>query len=238
MTAVLWSSDDVDANERTGQLTDFARDRSRLSASRGRIEGTLASSGPILSLVPYDISDEEALALARNGDERGFVHLYRAIQPALLRYLRVSSPDTAEDVGGEVWLHVVRDLAKFNGDVDAFRGWVFTIARHRAVDQGRARAARPSVPVADVDPGTRVPSAEDVVVEYDATQRALALVATLPPDQAEMVMLRVVAGLDVDAVAAIVGKKPGTVRVAVHRALKTLRDRAPGPDPRTPREVV
>ena len=37
-----------------------------------------------------------------------------------------------------------------------------------------------------------------------------------------MVMLRVVAGLDVQAVARIVGKKPGTVRVSVHRALRTL----------------
>jgi RNA polymerase sigma-70 factor (ECF subfamily) len=50
----------------------------------------------------------------------------------------------------------------------------------------------------------------------------LRLVATLPPEQAEMVMLRVVAGLDVATVAELVGKKPGTVRVAVHRALKSL----------------
>ena len=41
-------------------------------------------------------------------------------------------------------------------------------------------------------------------------------------DQAEMVMLRVVAGLDVAQVATIVGRLPGTVRVTVHRALKKL----------------
>lgn len=156
------------------------------------------------------------------------------MQPALLRYLRVASPDAAEDVAAEVWLHVVRDLAGFVGDADAFRGWTFTIARHRAVDHGRARAARPSVPVADLDPGEQAPSAEAVAVEHDATRAALALVATLPPEQAEMVMLRVVAGLDVETVAQIVGKKPGTVRVAVHRALKTLRDQTP----QNPREVV
>ncbi|MFB9763304.1 RNA polymerase sigma factor, partial [Nocardioides kongjuensis] len=48
------------------------------------------------------------------------------------------------------------------------------------------------------------------------------LVATLPAHQAEMVMLRVVAGLSVAEVAAIVGKKPGTVAVNIHRALKKL----------------
>lgn len=184
-----------------------------------------------------DLDEDDALTLARSGDERGFVLLYRSVQPGLLRYLRVSSPDAAEDVAAEVWLHVVRDLEGFVGDADAFRGWAFTIARHRAVDHGRARAARPAVPVADLDLDELVPSAEAVAVERDGTRSALELVATLPPEQAEMVMLRVVAGLDVETVAGIVGKKPGTVRVAVHRALKTLRDRAT-PAPQTPREVV
>ena len=66
------------------------------------------------------------------------------------------------------------------------------------------------------------PSAEQDAVEREATAAALRLVATLPPEQAEMVMLRVVAGLDVAVVAELVGKKPGAVRVAVHRALKSL----------------
>ena len=60
------------------------------------------------------------------------------------------------------------------------------------------------------------------MVEQDATARALDLVRTLPPVQAEMVMLRVVAGLDVQQVADLVGKQPGAVRVAVHRALRSL----------------
>ncbi|MDO9457319.1 RNA polymerase sigma factor [Nocardioides sp.] len=174
--------------------------------------------------LPDPLGTDRALDLARAGDERGFVALYRDLQPPLLRYLTVKSPDGAEDVAAEVWLHVVRDLATFAGDADAFRGWVFTVARHRAIDHGRARAARPSVPVAEPDAGERAPSAEAEAIERDATRRAVALVATLPAEQAEMVMLRVVAGLDVETVATIVGKKPGAVRVAVHRALKTLRN--------------
>ena len=79
------------------------------------------------------------------------------------------------------------------------------------------------------------PSAEEQVVAQDATARALDLVATLPPAQAEMVMLRVVAGLEVADVARLVDKKPGAVRVAVHRALQTL---ARHPEARSNREVV
>jgi RNA polymerase sigma-70 factor (ECF subfamily) len=130
-----------------------------------------------------------------------------------------------DDIASETWLQVVRDLEAFVGGEREFRGWLFTVARHRAVDAARAGAARPSVPVADpasAGPHRFVPSAEQHVVEQDATARALDLVRTLPPAQAELVMLRVVAGLDVQQVADLVGKKPGAVRVAVHRALRTL----------------
>ena len=54
------------------------------------------------------------------------------------------------------------------------------------------------------------------------TQAALALVAQLSPLQAEVIALRVMAGLDVEAVARLVGRSPGAVRVAAHRGLRRL----------------
>jgi RNA polymerase sigma-70 factor (ECF subfamily) len=165
---------------------------------------------------------DDALKRARNGEEEGFVELWRTLHPPLLRYLTVRRNDSPEDLAAEAWLQVVRDLAKFSGDARDFRAFLFTVARNRAIDQGRARASRPVVSVAEPESSEASPSAETLALERISTQAALDLVATLPPEQAEMVMLRVVAGLDVAAVAAIVGKKPGTVRVSVHRALRTL----------------
>lgn len=180
-----------------------------------------------------------------------------------MRYLALRSGDGAEDVAAETWLQVIRDLGGFTGGAAEFRAWLFTVARNRAIDQGRARAARPAVPVAD-PVATRTqpsaPSAEQAAEDRAATEAALRLVASLPLDQAELVMLRVVAGLEVAAVGELVGKSPGAVRVAVHRALKALSQdprvrsarvppaqpgpenpgpghQAPGPDP-TAREVV
>jgi RNA polymerase sigma-70 factor, ECF subfamily len=66
---------------------------------------------------------------------------------------------------------------------------------------------------------------EDSVLERMTTQRALALIATLPVDQAEAITLRVIAGLDVKDVARLLGKRPGAVRVAAHRGLRTLASR-------------
>jgi RNA polymerase sigma-70 factor (ECF subfamily) len=61
-----------------------------------------------------------------------------------------------------------------------------------------------------------------VALERISAEAVLALISALPPDQAEIIMLRVVAGLDTHAVARIVGKSPGAVRVAAHRGLRRL----------------
>ena len=62
-------------------------------------------------------------------------------------------------------------------------------------------------------------------VEGASTRAAIALIATLPTDQAEAIALRVMAGLEVSRVAEIMGKPPGTVRVLTHRGLRRLAER-------------
>lgn len=143
-------------------------------------------------------------------------------------------------------MQVVRDLPNFIGTADGFRGWLFTIARHRTIDAARAAASRPAVPVADIgvvagsaDRPATARSAESEAIEAMSTADALELVKRLPPDQAEIVALRVIAGLDVAAVAEMVGKSPGAVRVSVHRGLRALQSKARLGEPHIEsREVV
>ena len=93
-----------------------------------------------------------ALHAAQRGDEAGFVALYRDVQPRLLRYATVLvGRDSAEDVTAEAWLQISRDLHRFNGDVDRFRGWAATIVHHRAMDACRANARRPTAAPAPDD---------------------------------------------------------------------------------------
>jgi RNA polymerase sigma-70 factor (ECF subfamily) len=188
----------------------------------------VATARPVAGARPATAPDgvlQQALDGARAGDEEAFAVLWRTLHPPLLRYLTVRCPEGREDVASETWFQVVRDLPGFGGGIDDFRGWLFTIARHRAIDHGRARVRRSTFPAATPGEHAADPlatSAEEDVVAWHATDEAVRLVASLPADQAELVMLRVVAGLDVAVVARLVGKKPGTVRVAVHRALKQL----------------
>jgi RNA polymerase sigma-70 factor, ECF subfamily len=168
---------------------------------------------------------DAALARASAGDEAGFLQLWRALQPPLLRFLRVIGCDDPEDVASETWLQVVRDLPRFSGGEVDFRRWLFTIGRHRAIDAARARARRPAMPVST---GLEILAdhqlVEEQVLDGMSVQQALGLLDGLSRDQAEAVALRVIAGLETPDVARILGKSAGAVRVALHRGLKTLAD--------------
>lgn len=164
------------------------------------------------------------MTAAQQGDESAFSALWRDANPALLRYLRVIAPEAAEDVAAETWLSVIRGLPRFRGAEDAWRAWLFTTARRRVVDDGRRRSRRPESPLAEVAAGEvpRTADAADLALENLATRDAIAAVASLPPLQAEVIMLRVVAGLDYETVGRLMGRSPGAVRVAAHRGLRRL----------------
>jgi RNA polymerase sigma-70 factor (ECF subfamily) len=165
---------------------------------------------------------------AQQGNSDAFRILYRDTQPRLLRYLYPLVGDDAEDVASETWLQVSRDLAGFTGDHDGFRGWVTTIGRHRALDHLRRRGRRPpSVPV-PAEEMAALAAADDTAagaIEAISTDSAIRLIASLPPDQAEAVLLRVVVGLDADSAGRVVGKRAGAVRTAAYRGLRTLAKR-------------
>jgi RNA polymerase sigma-70 factor, ECF subfamily len=167
------------------------------------------------------------LTAARGGDEAAFAALWRDLNPGLLRYLRVVAPAWAEDVASEVWLEVTVGLGRFSGPESGFRAWVFTVARQRAVDAARYAARRPVLPVPVEALADRAGPDDpaDAAVERLSTEAALGLLAELPADQAEVIALRVIAGLDVARVAEIVDKRPGTVRVLAHRGLRRLAQR-------------
>jgi RNA polymerase sigma-70 factor (ECF subfamily) len=175
---------------------------------------------------------DDAVQRVCNGDAEAFRIVYRAVHPPLLRYLAVLvGADDAEDVASETWAQASRDLDRFHGDADGFRGWVTTIGRHRALDHLRrqSRRIRADLDLDGVDPADAV-DLEASVLESFTTGAAFALIGSLPRDQAEAVVLRVVMGLDAKSAGAVLGKRPGAVRSAAHRGLATLARRL-GPPP-------
>jgi RNA polymerase sigma-70 factor, ECF subfamily len=173
--------------------------------------------------------DEDArllvsLQAARLGNPVAFEAIYRTLTPRLKRYARGLVGQDADDVVAEAWLQIVRDLAEFDGDWDAFRGWTTRIVRNRAIDHIRLNTRRhrraETLDLALDKPGTD--DTEAAAAESISTAAAIELVATLPQDQAEAVLLRAVVGLDAKSAGDLLGKRPGAVRVSAHRGLKTL----------------
>jgi len=185
-------------------------------------------AGGLCADTQHVVGDDFArvLAEAQAGNDDQFAVLWRDANPALLRYLRVLAPENADDIAAETWVHVVRGLTRFVGDEAAWRAWLFTTARRRLIDQVRTRKRHPAEPLDDVSVADlpRSPDAAQVALDNLATQSAIALLSQLPAPQADVIMLRVVAGLDTDAVAEILGKTPGNVRVMAHRGLKRLEE--------------
>jgi RNA polymerase sigma-70 factor (ECF subfamily) len=172
----------------------------------------------------------KVLRAAADGDGAAFATLWRDSHPPLLRYLWVAAGDAAEDLASDVWLDVARRIGKFKGGEGEFRGWLFTMARRKVIDRHRYEARHPESPTGDIEPLDR-PASDDTVaaaLEGISTEAALTLIATLPREQAEIIVLRVVVGLDATEVAKIVGKSHGAVRVAAHRGLRTLSARIEG----------
>jgi RNA polymerase sigma-70 factor (ECF subfamily) len=176
----------------------------------------------------------QVLANAAAGDGSAFAELWRSAHPGLLRYLFVFCSDMAEDVASETWLKVLRNIDTFSGDEQAFRGWLAAIARNAAMDRRRHAYRHPERLDGITPEHTPAPAPDpaDLAIEALATRAILELVTTiLSPAVAEMVVLRVVLGLDVPQVGELVGRSPGAVRVAVHRGLKTLAEAlSPVPD--------
>jgi RNA polymerase sigma-70 factor (ECF subfamily) len=175
---------------------------------------------------------DDVLRAAQAGAPWAVERIYRDLHPSVLGFLRQRAPQDAEDLAADVFLAVAEGLASFRGSEARFRSWVFTIAYRRLADLHRRAGRRRTEPV---PPETVAQQAIAGDGEADGmravgTRSALSRIAALPPAQAEVVLLRIVADLSVEDVAAIVGRKPGAVRALQHRALQRLaREVSDGP---------
>jgi RNA polymerase sigma-70 factor, ECF subfamily len=169
---------------------------------------------------------EPVLSTARAEADWAWAELYRELSPAVLGYFRARRASDPEDLLGEVFLQVVRDISSFDGDEGSFRAWVFTIAHHRLLDAARSQRRRPRI-----DPGATVAeysltgdSEEEALVSL-ADQETAAMIARLSPDQQSVLLLRILGDFTVDQVAQIVGKRPNAVKALQRRGLAALRRR-------------
>ena len=171
--------------------------------------------------------DLATLEAARRGEPWALESIYRELAPSVTGYLRGQGVSDPDDATSEVFIGVVRGLERFRGDERDFRTWVFSIAHRRIIDHRRRVSRRPELLVEPSElsgglAGVAVGDAEAEALESLSTGWALSALGSLSTDQRAVVLLRVLADLSVEAVAAILGKSLGAVKSLQRRGLIAL----------------
>jgi RNA polymerase sigma-70 factor (ECF subfamily) len=162
------------------------------------------------------------LAAAQAGADWAWERLYREIAGPCLGYLRARGAREPEDLLGETFLQLARNISTFSGNEAEFRSWAFLVAHHRLVDERRALARRREDPLPDLEEHGGVGDVEAEAMARVGDARVRRLISRLTPDQQDVLLLRVVADLTVEEVARILGKRIGAVKGLQRRALAAL----------------
>jgi RNA polymerase sigma-70 factor (ECF subfamily) len=169
-------------------------------------------------------SFSEVLLAARTGAEWAWTILYGEFAPSVLGYLRARRAPEAEDLLGEVFLQLVRDLSGFEGDERDFRAWAFTVAHHRLLDDQRSRRRRPVEPAPDavIERRAALGDVEEEALEQLGAQEVRRIIGGLSADQQSVLLLRILGGLTVAEVARTLGKRPGAIKALQRRGLAAI----------------
>jgi RNA polymerase sigma factor (sigma-70 family) len=160
---------------------------------------------------------------ARAGDGRALERIYATLAPAVTGFFRLQRAAEPDDLTSEVFLGVLRNLHRFQGDEEQFRSWVFTIAYRRLADERRSAGRRPQLqPLHEAPEPADVTDVEADVERLLATRRVRELCADLPPSQRDVLLLRLVGRMTVDDIAAATERSRGAVKALQRRGLAAV----------------
>lgn len=169
----------------------------------------------------------DLVARARGGDRPAFAALYRMYLPMVYKFLYYrmnSNKAMAEDMTAEVFLRALRKVEDFTWTGADFGAWLLRIARNLVLDNAKSSRARLEVLNDQMpeDSAGEARDTEDAVIENITNEGVYRAITQLSPDQRDVITMRFIQGMDVTAVARIMGKKEGTIRTLQFRGLKSL----------------
>ena len=166
--------------------------------------------------------DNELVRWAQEGEPEAFGLLYDRHFGSVYGYCyrRLGQREAAQDAAAETFRKALAALPGYRPR--AFRGWLFTIARHVLADA--ARRYHPTLPLdaaSDIAAGGE--SLEETAIAHSELSSVVSLLPRLTPDQQDAVTMRL-AGLNSTEIGVILGKSRSAVDMTLHRALLRLRE--------------
>lgn len=167
---------------------------------------------------------DDVLPAAQAGQAWALRIVHEALAPKVAAYLRARGAAEPDDLTSEVFLTVFAKLPTVSGGAAGLRTFTFSVAHARLVDDLRRRSRRePVVPYDPASDDRAAGSAEDDALSALGTERVRRLLATLVPDQRDVLVLRILGELTVEQVAEALGKSTGAVKQLQRRGLLALR---------------
>jgi RNA polymerase sigma-70 factor (ECF subfamily) len=177
-----------------------------------------------------DAAFDALLDAARSGNQLAWADLYTSVAGKLRSYAVAQGATEPDDLVGDVFVQVARNIARFKGTEANFRSWVFMIAHSRVVDARRAARRRPAPVALDEAStnltrirGTTDPAAETAAIDRMAVERVDEHLRDLTESQRQIMLLRYLGDLTLEEVASVTGRPLGAVKQLHRRALRSIR---------------
>lgn len=180
-------------------------------------------------LVPDERDDAELVQLVAEDDTDALRVLYERYGSIVFGMAQrlLGDRQQAEECTQDVFVALWRNAAKYEPGRAQVSTWLIGVAKYRAIDLLRRRAARPADPYAEIWQGSESPDSAELVAAGDQAQRVASAVAQLPPPQREALILAYFDGLSHSEIAERLSLPLGTIKGRIRAALDRLRELAP-----------
>ncbi len=174
------------------------------------------------TVTPDQLTILRLVERAAEGDFEAYGELYSIYLDRIYRYVfhQVKDKMTAEDITEEVFIKAWKAIDSCRGKEQTFLPWLYRIAHNQVIDNLRSRPKHLPIEMETVDTvsGPQLEAAGDL-----EQQELPGMLAYLPQNQRQVIILKFIEGLDNREIADIMGKSQGAIRVSQMRALAKLR---------------
>lgn len=183
-------------------------------------------AGNFSSRVIMNLSDDEILALASQGNRDAFGMLYERYIDRIYNYVyyRTGNVADAEDLTARVFQRAMNHIAKYTDRGVPFSAWLYRIAHNLVANWHRDRSRKQEISLSDAPLIARGDAPESSLVQNEQQEALLSLIRNMPSERQTLLILKFVEHLSNAEIGQIMGRSEGAVKSLYHRTLLALRD--------------
>jgi len=184
-----------------------------------------------------DLNEERELVRQAQKAPDAFAELYDRYYPGIFGYVlrRTANLETAQDITSETFLKALKKLWQFRWRNVSFSSWLYKIATNEVNQHFRKAGYKKSIsleelqeqgfePISPHDPESELIEAQEELRQYQDFLEIQEKVVRLPAKYQEVITLRFFEKKQIKEIAEILGKKEGTIKSLLYRAVEKLRE--------------